>query len=243
MPHGPQIPPTYELRNSRAWYGHSMDFNDTGDMMVVGVGWMGYANEGAYLYRYNSSTSSWDKDTNFAPSDTRTNVRITGDGNRILTANPGRFKYLTITVKQRHGQVYSITYIRIECRERLDANNGADMSSDGTTIVFNERDYSANPGDKSTIRRVNSNGSWNVIGTIDITSTGGDLGPPALSSDGNRLALGIYRLGQVRVYDYAGGTTWNQVGSTIYTPDGGTWFGSFVDMTPDGTTIAVCHAR
>ena len=65
----------------------------------------------------------------------------------------------------------------------------------------------------------------------------------ALSSDGNRVALGksspeIKDYGHVRIYDWAG-SQWSQVGSDLVGEVAGDWFGSDIAMSSDGNRVAI----
>jgi hypothetical protein len=82
--------------------------------------------------------------------------------------------------------------------------------------------------------------TWTQVGT-DIDGGGNSWGSGyslALSADGSRLVVGAPGVnslnGRVRVYEYAAGA-WTLLGSTL---SGGNEFGSAVDISADGTTIA-----
>ncbi len=82
--------------------------------------------------------------------------------------------------------------------------------------------------------------TWTQVGS-DIDGQGAGAGSGwrvALSGSGSRLIVGANnRLGggSARVFDFVG-TTWTQVGATL---SGGGQFGDAVDVSTDGTTIAV----
>ncbi|MFN7978615.1 MAG: hypothetical protein U0P30_10790 [Vicinamibacterales bacterium] len=82
--------------------------------------------------------------------------------------------------------------------------------------------------------------TWTQVGS-DLDGGGNSWGAGysvALSGDGSRVVVGAPGVntvtGRVRVYEYSGGT-WNALGSTL---QGSNQFGTSVDISADGSTIA-----
>jgi WD40 repeat protein len=92
-------------------------------------------------------------------------------------------------------------------------------------------------------------GAWTQLGAdIDGEAAGDNSGwSVALSSDGTRLAVGAYGndgtgtdAGHVRVFDWdENQSTWTQVGADIDGEAAGDQSGQSVDLSSDGTRLAV----
>ena len=138
------------------------------------------------------------------------------------------------------------------------------MSDDGTIVAIGavgnigENGSGVAPGHVRVYKY--DNGSWAQLGA-DIdgpisydanNSITGDFGHGvALSSDGTILAVGDRywsagasntNNGSVNVYQYSSGS-WTQIGSTIYGENQGSQFGFDVDLSADGTILAVGAPR
>ena len=140
---------------------------------------------------------------------------------------------------------------------------GIDMSDDGTIVAIGavgNIGENGNGGAPGHVRVYKYDaGSWSQLGAdIDGTisydannSTTGDFGHSvALSSDGTILAVGdrfyspgsTVNTGLVNVYQYSSGS-WNQIGSSILGELDGSHFGFDVDLSSDGTILAVGAPR
>jgi len=121
------------------------------------------------------------------------------------------------------------------------------MSYDGTRIAYPASN------NLSVYVYEKSNGTWSLIGTI---STPDGVFSIGLSGDGSRVMVSERTYnnyqGRVRVYQYASGTTWNQVGGditgTVYVRyDGlvttGSWGGWSADISGDGNSVVMGEAN
>jgi len=93
------------------------------------------------------------------------------------------------------------------------------------------------------VRVLHWNGStWQQLGSdIDGKAANEQSGSAvAMSADGNRIVIGAQGKGLVRVYQWNGDETkWDQLGDDINGPSVNGRFGFEVDISDDGTTIAV----
>ena len=121
----------------------------------------------------------------------------------------------------------------------------ADISSDGSRVVVGAGRYSGMRGAVEMFQFNSSTSVWDSIGTIIGPQNYSDLfgETVAMSSDGSTIVVGARNyfngFGYVAVYDYSGGTTWTQRGSTIYGSAQWRDFGSSVDISGDGDTIII----
>ncbi|MFL1011487.1 T9SS type A sorting domain-containing protein [Flavisericum labens] len=89
----------------------------------------------------------------------------------------------------------------------------------------------------------NQGGTWVEIGRFDGTDFNAILGESVdISSEGNFLAVGAYNYssgrGYVKVYENQGGT-WTKIGGDLYGDNAGDQFGYQVDISSDGSIVAV----
>lgn len=115
------------------------------------------------------------------------------------------------------------------------------MSYDGTRITY------PSSNNLSVYIYEKSNGTWSLIGTI---STPAGVSRVGLSGDGSRVMVSEQKYnnyqGRARVFQYASGTTWNQIGGditgTVYVRYGGivttgSWGGVGADISGDGNSV------
>lgn len=139
------------------------------------------------------------------------------------------------------------------------------MSTDGKTIALMEIFYTQSASSSTqldcrpivTIFQLTLPNTWNQIGQIDgivtvtASSTDDVVCSLALSGDGTRVALGEASAGRlvasgnasstpglVRVFNYSGGN-WSQIGTTLSSNIAYSMFGTSVDLSQDGSTLAV----
>jgi hypothetical protein len=127
----------------------------------------------------------------------------------------------------------------------------ATISSDGKTIaVYAHGNIYVNTGHVRIYRQVANNGaSWEQIGQdIRGEATEYQIGTSvSLSADGSIVVIGAAggdyngdESGQVTVYRYDGeGSSWERLGQSIYGHIAGDWFGTSVDLSLDGNTLAI----
>ncbi|MBC7842380.1 MAG: hypothetical protein H7099_08700 [Gemmatimonadaceae bacterium] len=171
-------------------------------------------------------------------------MALSANGNRLVvsaytTANG------TTRVYEKNGTAWVQVGADIVGEAANDrAGSSVDINAAGTRIaigaVFNNG-AAASAGHVRVYDLVGS--TWTQVGAdIDGNSLGDQFGTSvALSGSGSRLIAGASRGsaggGYARVYDLVNGT-WTQVGATL-APGGDEGFGYAVDVSADGTTIAI----
>jgi hypothetical protein len=138
---------------------------------------------------------------------------------------------------------------------------GIDLSDDGTTLAFgiHTRDSGVylNVGKAEIYKYSSSNDTWDKIGDIlpdtnndlvDINKNGEQCGwCVSLNGLGTRVAVASRyatyetktRCGRVRVFQYNGNTTWNQLGQDVSGISIDDWFGFRVSLNSQGNILAV----
>ena len=127
------------------------------------------------------------------------------------------------------------------------------ISDDGITIVVGAWSNNEKNGENSghvRIYHLEDNGMiWEQIGE-DIDGEAAGIGSGcsvSLSANGSIVAIGApfvgidgVLTGQVKVYRIdGGGSTWEQLGESIYGDNASDWFGQSIDISPDGNSLAV----
>jgi len=128
------------------------------------------------------------------------------------------------------------------------------ISDDGKTIAvgarYNDGKNGVDSGHVRIYRLADDGASWEQIGEdIDGDAAYGWSGSSvSLSANGTIVAIGalftridgeLYT-GQVKVYRIdSGGSSWEQLGESIYGDNEHDWFGWSVDISPDGNSLAV----
>lgn len=176
-------------------------------------------------------------DLNFGAS-----IALSADGTRMIVSAKSTANGTT-RVYQRSGTAWTQLGADIIGEAAGDqAGVGVDINAAGTRIAIGSWLNSGGGASNGHVRVYDLLGStWTQVGAdIDGAILNGSLGwRVALSASGNRLvAAGPNRFnnnGQAAVFDLIG-TTWTQVGATL---TGGFAFGTSVDISSDGTTIAV----
>ncbi|MHA7941945.1 T9SS type A sorting domain-containing protein [Formosa sp. 3Alg 14/1] len=128
------------------------------------------------------------------------------------------------------------------------------MSSDGNRIAIGIPLRDINGTDSGAVEVYeNLSGTWtqvgsDILGQSEIENLGQSV---SLSSDGNILAIGIpehnefsngTKTGRAVIYEYVNGQ-WSQIGSDIMGENAGDWFGDNINLSSDGSTIAIGTSR
>jgi hypothetical protein len=191
-------------------------------------------------------------------------VDITADGSTIVIGSPRSYDDLNLP---GYVQVFSLkaddisgtdTWTQVGQNIFAEANGdefgwSVSISDDGKIIAIGGDANDGKNGEDSGHVRIYSLGdsgtSWEQLGDdIDGELFDDLLGyAVSLSSNGTILAIGAPRggvnevwSGQVKVYRMnSAGSSWERLGQTIYGDNARDWFGLSVDISPDGSTIAV----
>ncbi len=193
-------------------------------------------------------------------------VDVTAQGNVILLSSPG---YLENNDRPGYVLVFSLdsddetagttgTWKQVGQDIAGDAigdqfGRSVSISDDGKTIAVgaarNDRKNGVDSGHVRIYRLADDGASWEQIGgDIDGDAAGDWSGHSvSLSANGSIVAIGaplaeIYLVwsGQVKVYRIdSGGSSWEQLGESIYGDNENDYFGWSVDISPDGISLAV----
>ncbi len=186
-------------------------------------------------------------------------VDVTPEGNVIVVGSPG---YFLNNDRPGHVGVFSLdgdtgTWKQVGqdiAGEAIGDDFGfsVSISDDGETIAVGAPSNDENGKDSGHVRiyRLADDGaSWEQIGEdIDGDALGlgsGSGWSVSLSANGSIVAIGspwagIYGAGQVEVYRIdGGGSSWEQLGESIYADNKYNHFGWSVDISPDGNSLAV----
>jgi len=183
-----------------------------------------------------------------------TSVDMTGDGNTVIIGAPSYASF------SGNARVYSYSggaWSQIGSSIAGEATGdhfgySVSIANNGNTIAVGAYQNDGNGANAGHVRAFTfSGGNWVQKG-IDIDGDAADdrMGFSVdISDDGNTLVTGatqntsgVYQEGQVRVYNFSGGT-WNQMGVEIVGESLVDWFGWSVSISGDATIIAAGSIR
>ena len=195
-------------------------------------------------------------------------VDVTAQGNVILLGSPGyswdndRPGYVQVFSLDSDDETAGTTGTWKQVGQDIAGEAIGDLfgqsvsiSDDGKTIAvgapYNDGKNGENSGHVRIYRLSDDGASWEQIGgDIDGDAAGDYSGySVSLSGNGTIVAIGAPRAGsidgvlytgQVKVYRIdSGGSSWEQLGESIYGDNEHDWFGWSVDISPDGNSLAV----
>ena len=181
-------------------------------------------------------------------------VALSSDGNRLAVGAPfndgGGINSGSVRVFDWSGSVW------FQVGSDINGEDGSDyfgwsvaLSSDGNRLAVGASFNNGGGLNSGSVRVFDWNSeplveTWIQVGSdIDGEAEFDNFGiSVALSSDGNRLAIGADRVGNNKgsatVFDWDG-SVWNQVGSTLFGTEDNEQFGFSVDLSSDGNRLAV----
>jgi hypothetical protein len=188
-------------------------------------------------------------------------VDVTPEGNVIVIGSPGYYEY---NDRPGYVRVFSLdgntgTWEQVGQDIAGEAIGGefgwaVSISDDGETVAVGARANNGKNGAGLGLVRIyclGDNGArWEQIGKdINGDAAYDNLGwSVSLLAKGSILAIGspgtdidgVSLTGQVKVYQInGGGSSWEQLGESIYGDNAGDWFGNSIDISPDGNSLAV----
>ena len=190
-------------------------------------------------------------------------VAVSGDGTVIAVGAPNYYdsdklsKSGRVQVFERLARQWRLRGQTLYGRNELDHFGYAvSLSEDGSRLAVSEPGLDGPAGDRAGNVRV-----FDYDGAATWILTGNEIGGEAvadlfglslsLSGDGKRLAVGspyhdgdetVSLSGQVRVFEYKD-KSWKTVGDPLDGPQSLDWYGWAIDLSFDGTTIAVGAPR
>ena len=195
-------------------------------------------------------------------------VDVTAQGNVILLGSPGyrgkndRPGYVQVFSLDSDDETAGTTGTWKQVGQDIageaigdEFGQSVSISDDGKTIAvgapFNDGKNGEDSGHVRIYRLADDGASWEQIGgDIDGDAAGVNSGiSVSLSANGTIVAIGapygagidgILQAGQVKVYRIdSGGSSWEQLGESIYGDNENDWYGWSVDISPDGNSLAV----
>jgi hypothetical protein len=192
-------------------------------------------------------------------------VDITASGNTIITGSPGHWEdndrpgYVRVFSLESDVDLGTNAWMQIgaDITGEEDGNefgSSVSISGDGKTIAVGARYANGGNGDDSGHVRVyrmdDSQSEWVQIGDDIEGEAAHDWSgwSVSLSADGNKVAIGSPNgyddngdiSGHVKFYQIdSAGSSWEPLGQTLYGDNGGDYFGSSVDLSPNGNTLAI----
>jgi hypothetical protein len=193
-------------------------------------------------------------------------VDVTAQGNVIVLSSPG---YSGNIDRQGYVQVFSLdsddetagttgTWKQVGqdiAGEAIGDEFGqsVSISDDSKTIavgtLYNDGKNGVDSGHVRIYRLADDGASWEQIGGDIDGEVAGDFSgySVSLSANGTIVAIGATQAGidgiwtgQVKVYRIdSGGSSWEQLGESIYGDNESDWFGYSVDISPGGNSLAV----
>jgi hypothetical protein len=189
-------------------------------------------------------------------------VSLSADGNILAIGAPGNNGNGTTSGSARVYEYNSTSELWEQIGDDIDGETAGDesgtavhLSSDGTTVaigaVFNDGENSNTSLNFGHVRVYrNQSGNWVQLGQdLDGEVTNDFYGDQvSLSSNGQRIAVGGRannnsngnNAGHVRIFQYnATSELWEQLGEDIDGEDADDQFGEAVDLSADGTVVAI----
>ncbi len=240
---------------ANAYYGRKVAISNGGDVIHV-AGYTANSNQGRVLsYFFNGSiwnAMGWGTSTTLLTGstsgewygyglDATTNTAITGNPEGGITGNNGYVEVRTFSSPTWNLKGTAVVGPQADCR----FGSSVEISEDGNRFIAGgylydgagtERGYAACYEWDSTAS------SWQMLGAPFIGENDGDrLGfGTCINNDGDLIAVAAHNsdsaTGSVKVYHWSG-SSWNQVGNTLFGDNVGDAFGYTTVM--DGNILAV----
>ena len=230
--------------------GSSVAISDDGQTIVIGA----YQNDNGEnnagsVYVYNFDGTNWVQlgstiSGTLSSENRGKHVDISGDGSIISTSDAGN--KVGVNFYQYNGTDWVAYGNDITVN---DMYYTIDLSSDGNSLIIGDNYGNGNNGYGSGFVQVYTNiaGVWTLKGdTIWGDAAFDHLGTSvAINNDGSQIIISATNndstannAGQVKVFNF-NGTNWTQKGNDLYGFNDSDLFGSSVDISNNGNTIAV----
>ena len=247
-------------------FGYSVAMSADGNSVVVGAKYVddnGTNSGSAYIYKYNSGTSSWDE-TKLTASDAASgdifgqSVAMSGDGNKVIVGAPEDDD----NSQDDSGSAYIYKYnsgTDSWDETKLTASDAAEsdyfgysvsMSGDGNSVVvgaYSDDDNGTESGSAYIYKYNSGTSSWDETKlTASDAAADDNFGiSVAMSGGGNKVIVGAYaddnsqyNSGSAYIYKYNSGT-WDETKLTASDAAVSDFFGISVAMSGDGNSVIV----
>lgn len=237
--------------DGNVYFGMSVAMDASGTTIVTSA--PEEDNGAVRAYRYDSTAEVWYQLGDNIHTAYIKRVAISDDGSRVVAfksnAGVGDMGFHVYDYDASSNSWTNVGSVSVAIGHQEQSGY---ISGDGNTIVVanNSDDTNGTNSGETNIYRYAGSGTWNLIGTFrgDGTVTNMHNSTDACTSfDGNRVALSEKGgtntsgtvTGRVTIYDYGGGASWTQVGSTIYGDTATQKFGETNSFSKDGSIFAV----
>ena len=236
-------------KNKNDQLGYDVSLSYDGNKVAFGAHWNETNSYKGLVYVYEWNGTQWEQLGNEIEGDffgdrMGYNVALSDDGNRLCINSQGfRDDNSTAEVYEYDGTNW------VQLGDNIDDLKGgsrsvSDISGDGNSIIVSRPDYENNKG---IVRVFRWDGSqWiqlgdSFIGEEEELKTGYDA---KIAYDGDRIVIGTLSFsnnnfvqnGNFKVYDW-NGSSWEQVGNTIYGLSDQMKTGGALDISGDGKTV------
>jgi len=247
-----QIGQTISSENSES-IGNSVALSQNGEIVVIGDSEYNYTGEGrVQIFQFN--TTQWIQlgqdivgDYSVPGFSLGSQVEISNDGSIIAISTPGYFNGDgfdgQITMYKIIDNVWSEIGNSIFGMNNEALGSSLSLSADGNIVAMGG--YRGTVLDRVVVYQ-NINDQWELMGS-PLTGGESDTGfgrSVSLSSDGMTLAVGENKAsnkGEVNIYQFSN-DEWTQIGESILGESNEDYFGSDVDISQNGTTVAIAAA-
>jgi len=240
-------------------FGRAVDISEDGNTIVVGAQYSdanGFSSGSVQVYEYDgtdwiqkgATLAGTNNDDEFG-----TTVSISNNGNRIAvgapyTNNNSDLDTGVLKIFDYNGSAWNQVFEHFGDEENDVFGNSLDMSGDGNYVVCGgwiNDDYTTKEGYIKVFQFDNS--VWSQVGTNISGETPSIFSgaSASISDDGSIVAMGSWgndengnNSGEVEVFEF-NGTSWQALGSDIQGDNSFQRFGWAVDLSSDGTIIAI----
>ncbi|MDC0584780.1 hypothetical protein OAO55_03520 [Bacteroidales bacterium] len=234
--------------------GMVTSISDDGTIVAIGAP---YASGSGYACVYRNNNGTWEQvGSNMTATQgyyCGSSVSINSDGTIIAVGNDGGYVGGFYSGQVRVYENNSGTWQQVGAVITGEANEdhsgfSVSISDDGSVVAIGATQNDGNGSSAGHVRVYENNaGTWQQIGSdIDGEAAGDQTGyKVSLSGDGTIVAVSDWHnddngadAGQVRVFENNSGT-WQQIGSDILGEYAGDYFGTALELSNDGSIVAV----
>ncbi|PCJ66653.1 MAG: hypothetical protein COA58_04130 [Bacteroidetes bacterium] len=237
--------------------GYSVSLSSDGNILAIGAPENnGTSSDAGHTRVYQWTGSTWaqlgsDIDAENTGDEAGHSVSLSSDGSILAIGAIENGGAGHTRIYQWTGSAWSQLGSDINAESSGDqAGYSVSLSSDGSILAIGANQNDGNGSNSGHVRIYEWDGSasWDQLGS-DIEGEGStNLSGQSvsLSSDGSILAIGAPQndgngsnSGHVRVHEWDGSSSWNQVGSDIDGENNGDQSGSSVSLSSDGSILAI----
>jgi len=240
-------------------FGFSVSLNNQGDILAIGSPNDSGPFTGAGrvdIYRYDKATNIWSLQLNDTILGTVVgdflgfSVSLSADGNRLAIGSP--FMNPEVRIYEYNGTTWNLFGTPISGFGSDVIGSRVDLNDDGTIIVVGDStDDTPNTNNGRAYVFRHDGSDWAQLGgdLIGDETTDSNFGSDvSINAVGDIVAVGGQRMettsdvGGVKVFRFDG-TSWRQIGSTIFGEQFDARFGNNIELDDSGTRLVVGAPR